>query len=170
MNGREKSDRPIVPKKAPNKGIGRAALPAEGTEGRGLAKGNSSQRNRFRTQGREDLQRALGRIRQAAAKDKQQRFTSLWHHVYNLDRLREEYFNLKPQSAPGVDGQTWRQYGEHLEANLRGLSARLCRGAYQAKPVRRAYIPKADGRQRAIGIPTLEDKIVQRAAMRGRRH
>ncbi|HET6427242.1 MAG TPA: group II intron reverse transcriptase/maturase [Phycisphaerae bacterium] len=88
----------------------------------------------------------------------------MWHHVYDIDRLREEYFALKPHAAPGVDGQTWQAYGEALESNLRDLSDRLKRGAYRARPVKRAWIPKADGRQRPIGIPTLEDKIVQRSA------
>ena len=111
-----------------------------------------------------DLQSELARIRQAAAADRQQRFTALWHHVYNVHRLREAYFNLKPQAAPGVDGQTWYQYGQALESHLQDLSDRLKRGAYRARPVKRAWIPKADGRQRPIGVPTLEDKIVQRAA------
>ena len=111
-----------------------------------------------------DLHQALDRIRQVADKDRRQQFTALWHHVYNVDRLREAYLGLKRQAAAGVDGQTWQAYGEALEANLQDLSQRLRRGAYHAKPVRRAYIPKADGRQRPIGIPTLEDKIVQRSA------
>lgn len=72
-----------------------------------MAKSNSFQQNRCRTQGRENLQNALERIRQAANSDKRQKFTSLWHHVYHIDRLREEYFNLKRKSAAGVDGQTW---------------------------------------------------------------
>jgi len=91
---------------------------------------------------------------------------TLWHHVANVERLREEYFALKRDSAPGVDGQTWEQYGLDLEGNLQDLSGRLHRGAYHAKPVQRAWIPKPDGRQRPIGIPTLEDKIVQRAAVK----
>ncbi len=91
------------------------------------------------------------------------RFTSLLHHVYNPDMLREAYFGLKRTAAPGVDGETWRSYGRLLEANLRDLSARLKRGAYRAKPARRAYIPKPDGRQRPLGVVVLEDKIVQRA-------
>jgi len=163
MNGRGKSDRPIVPKKPANKGEG-APSPAERVEGRGLAKGNPWRQTRDRTQRRAYLQQALGRIRQAASKDRKQRFTSLWRHVCRIDHLREEYFNLKPGSAPGVDGVTWRGYGEDLERHLQGLSDRLQRGAYHAKPVKRAYIPKADGRQRPIGMPTLEDKVVQRAA------
>jgi group II intron reverse transcriptase/maturase len=89
--------------------------------------------------------------------------TALWHHVYEVDRLREAYAGLNRDAAPGVDGQTWTAYGADLEANLRDLSDRLKRGAYHAPPVARVYIPKPDGRQRPIGKPTLEDKIVQRA-------
>jgi group II intron reverse transcriptase/maturase len=93
------------------------------------------------------------------------RFTALLHHVYNLNTLRQAYFALRRDAAPGVDGQTWQAYGEALEENLNDLSARLKRGAYRAKPVRRVYIPKADGRQRPLGVPVLEDKIVQRATV-----
>jgi group II intron reverse transcriptase/maturase len=91
------------------------------------------------------------------------RFTTLLHHVYDQATLREAYLGLKRDAAPGVDGETWRGYGEALEDNLRDLSERLRCGAYRAKPVRRAYIPKSDGRARPLGVPTLEDKIVQRA-------
>ncbi len=112
-----------------------------------------------------DLPSALERRRQAARRDRKMRFTALLHHVYNPNTLRKAYFSLKREAAPGVDGQTWRVYGEALEENLRDLSARLKRGAYRAKPVRRAYIPKADGRQRPLGVPVLEDKIVQRATV-----
>ena len=112
-----------------------------------------------------DLPSALARIRQAARRDRKMRFTALLHHVYNPDTLREAYFSLKRDAAPGVDGQTWRAYGEALAENLRDLSGRLKRGAYRAKPVRRAYIPKADGRQRPLGVPVLEDKLVQRATV-----
>jgi group II intron reverse transcriptase/maturase len=110
------------------------------------------------------LQAALKRVRQAASRDKTLRLTALWHHVYNVDCLRESYLALKRDASPGVDGQTWQEYAESLEDNLQDLSDRLQRGAYRARPVRRAWIPKADGRQRPIGIPTLEDKMVQRAA------
>ena len=113
----------------------------------------------------QDLQSALRRIRQAACRERGLRFMALWHHVYNLDRLRGAYFSLKRNAAPGVDGETWRHYGESLEANLRKLAVGLKRGAYRAKPVRRAYIPKADGRQRPLGVTALEDKIVQRAVV-----
>ena len=91
--------------------------------------------------------------------------TSLWHHVYEVDRLREAYFASNHKGAAGVDGETWRSYGEELEANLQSLSERLRKGSYRAKPVKRHYIPKADGKQRPIGIPVLEDKIAQRATV-----
>jgi len=110
-----------------------------------------------------DLQNWRERIRQAARKDKRMRFTSLWHHVYDVGNLREAYLGLKRQAAPGVDGTGWKQYGEDLEENLQDLSERLRRGAYRARLVKRVYIPKRDGRERPIGIPVLEDKIVQRA-------
>jgi hypothetical protein len=134
-------------------------------EGRGLAKGNLPQQNASRTPSREDALSALERVRQAAKKDKKLRFTALLHHIYDPERLREAYFCLKKEAAPGVDGETWRHYGETLEDNLQDLSHRLKRGAYRVKPVRRVYIPKADGRQRPLGVPALEDKIVQRAAV-----
>ena len=87
------------------------------------------------------------------------------HHVYAPEALRAAYLCLKREAAPGVDGETWRHYGEDLEDNLQDLSHRLKQGAYRAKPVRRVYIPKTDGRQRPLGVTALEDKIVQRAAV-----
>jgi group II intron reverse transcriptase/maturase len=107
----------------------------------------------------------MERIRQAACRDKKLRFTTLWHHVYAIERLHGAYKSLKRDAAPGVDGQTWQQYGENLEENLQELSGRLKRGAYRAKPVKRAYIPKPDGRQRPLGVTVLEDKIVQKATV-----
>jgi group II intron reverse transcriptase/maturase len=134
-------------------------------EGRGLAKGNLLQQNASRTPSRNDAPSALERVRQAAKQDKKLRFTALLHHIDNLEMLRMAYFSLKKEAAPGVDGETWRHYGEELERNLQDLSERLKRGAYRAKPVRRAYIAKTDGRQRPLGVPVLEDKIVQRATV-----
>src|SRR5713226_1741846 len=162
MNEHGKSDRPTVPEKSPNN-AGQPA--AEGMEGRGLAKGNLPQQNASRTPSRTDALSALERVRQAASKDKEMRFTALLHHIYNLETLPMAYIRLKKESAPGVDGETWRHYGETLEDNLQDLSHRLKRGAYRAKPVRRVYIPKADGRKRPLGVPALEDKIVQRATV-----
>jgi RNA-directed DNA polymerase len=162
MNDRRKSDRPVVVTKRSNKAGGPAA---ESVERRGLAKGKTPRQNTNRTLDRIIVQSALGRIRQAAVKDKRQRFTGLMHHIYNLSMLREAYYGLKRDAAPGVDGETWREYGEDLESNLKELSARLRRGAYRAKPVRRVYIAKADGRMRPLGVTALEDKIVQRATV-----
>jgi hypothetical protein len=84
-------------------------------EGRGLAKGNLRQQNASWTLSREDASSALERVRQAARKDKQLRFTALLHHIYNPETLRTAYYNLKKEAAPGVDGETWRHYGETFE-------------------------------------------------------
>jgi group II intron reverse transcriptase/maturase len=138
---------------------------AEGVEGRGVAEGNLSEQNMPRTQDRAGMPSALGRIGEVARRDRKVRFTTLMHHVYNLDTLREAYFGLKRDAAPGVDGETWREYGEQLEQNLEDLSERLKRGAYRAKPVRRVFIPKLDGGMRPLGVTTLEDKIAQRAVV-----
>jgi RNA-directed DNA polymerase len=162
MHGQGKSDRPTVPAKSPNKA---RASAAEGMEGRGLAKGNLAEQNTLRMQSRNSVRSALERVRQAAKKDRTMRFTALLHHVYRLDTLRTAYFSLKKDAAPGVDGETWRHYGEELEEHLRDLSARLQRGAYRARPVRRVYIAKDGGGQRPLGVTALEDKIVQRAAV-----
>jgi RNA-directed DNA polymerase len=132
---------------------------------RGLAKGNLPQQNTPRTQSRQGAPSALERVRLAAARDRKMRFTALLHHVYDLPTLRAAYLSLKREAAAGADGETWRHYGERLEENLRDLSDRVKRGAYRAKPVRRVYIPKADGRQRPLGVTALEDKIVQRATV-----
>jgi RNA-directed DNA polymerase len=162
MNGRGKSDRSIVPGKPPNEAERTAE---EVVEERDLAKGNLVEGNAFRTQGRGDARSALERVRRAARTDRKRRFTALFHHVYNVERLRDAYLAVKRDASAGVDGETWRHYGEALEGNLADLAGRLKRGAYQAKPVRRVYIPKPDGRQRPLGVPTLEDKIVQRAVV-----
>src|SRR5580658_1369455 len=154
-----KSDVSVVPAKQPNKAEGMAA---EAVEGRGPIKGNTGKQNASRTQSRTDAPSALERVRKAAKADKKKRFTALLHHV-DVDRLREAYFTSKKHAAAGVDGVTWQHYGEQLEDNLRALHARVHRGAYRAKPSRRVYIPKPDGRQRPLGIAALEDKIVQRA-------
>jgi len=135
----------------------------ERMEGRELAEGKTLEQTTLRTQGRGGVPSALERIREAAQKDRKQRFTALLHHVYAVERLRESYCCLKREAAPGIDGETWSHYGEGLRENLQDLSERLKRGAYRAKPVRRVYIPKADGRKRPIGVAILEDKIVQRA-------
>src|SRR5207249_3431437 len=124
--------------------------------GRERAKGNSPERNALRRPSRVGAPSALERVRQAAERDRKQRFTALLHHVYDIERLRTAYHALKRDAAAGIDGETWGHYGESLEANLQDLAGRLKRGAYRAKPVRRAFIPKADGRLRPLGVPALE--------------
>jgi RNA-directed DNA polymerase len=161
MNGQGTSDRPVVPAKLPNN----AGTPvAEVVEGRGLAKGNADQQNTPRTQCRTSVPSALDRVREVARRDRKAKFTALFHHL-TVDRLRAAFLALQRRAAPGVDGVTWEQYASNLEGNLLDLHARLHRGAYRARPSRRVYIPKADGRQRPLGIASLEDKVVQRAVV-----
>ena len=162
MNDRGKSDRSIVPKKLPNNADTHAA---EAVEGRDRAKGNPAKRDKPWTLSQAGLPSALERVGQAARQDRKLRFTALLHHIYDIDRLRKAYMAIEHEAAAGVDGETWQHYGENLEDNLRDLSGRLARGAYRARPVRRAYIEKADGRKRPLGVPVLEDKIVQRSAV-----
>ena len=125
MNENGESDRPIVPEKPANKVWLQNQPTAEPVEERGLAKGNPNEQTSHRTQDRERLPNALDRIRQAVRKDRKQRMTNLWHHVYELERLREAYFALNRKGAAGIDGETWQMYGEDLEANLQKLSERL---------------------------------------------
>jgi len=161
MNDRGKSDGPVVPAKPPNK----PGLPgAEVVEERGSAEGNTASETRPGHSAGEGASSDLDRVRQAARKDRQARFTALLHHV-SVERLREAYRAIRPGAAPGVDGVTWRDYGEALEDNLQDLHARVQRGAYRARPTRRVFIPKADGRLRPLGVAALEDKIVQRAVV-----
>jgi RNA-directed DNA polymerase len=160
------SDGPIVPEKRANKAgrTMRSMVPAvaESVEGRGSTKGNVPQATAGRTQGRRPASRGLWGVREAARREKRMRFTALLHHV-TPELLRASYFDLKRQAAPGVDGVTWQEYGSDLEVRLAELHERVHRGTYRAKPSKRAWIPKADGRQRPLGIAALEDKIVQQA-------
>ena len=159
MHGGGESYSGVVPAKQPNKS---EPSPAEVVEGRPLTKENTQQSNPYRTPSRESGLSGLERVREAAKQDGKLKFTALLHHV-SIDLLRESYYSLKKQAAPGVDGVTWQEYGQGLEARLSGLHGRVHRGAYHAQPSRRVWIPKADGRQRPLGIAALEDKIVQYA-------
>ena len=163
-NGCRESDSCIVSGKPSNKERDDKRTAGK-VERRRLAKGNLVRRNKGRTQGRETLPSELDRIRQKAKGDRNEQFTAIWHHVCGIDRLKKAYLSVKRRGAPGVDGRTWEEYGRNLDSNLTELSGRLRRGAYRSKPVRRAYIPKSDGQQRPRGVPVLEDKIVQRAAV-----
>jgi RNA-directed DNA polymerase len=161
MDGRGKSDDPVVPAKPPNNAQGGAA---EVVEERGSPKGNAASETRPGRRVGQGVPSELGRVRQVARKDKDVRFTALLHHV-SVDRLRSAYFALRAKAAPGVDGVTWHEYGQDLEANLGDLHARVHCGSYRAKPSLRAYIPRPDGRLRPLGIAALEDKILQRAVV-----
>src|SRR6185369_837030 len=121
MNVSGKSDSSVVPEKLSNKSPDREA---ERVEGRGLAKGNLQEEGAFRTQGRADAKHDLERVRQAAERDRRQKFTALLHHVYDIERLRAAYLGMNRKAAAGVDGQTWKHYGERLEENLKDLSER----------------------------------------------
>src|SRR5499425_3873073 len=165
MHEREKSDPAIRAGKPTNKAdatsVADAAEPAEQRAG---AKGNASEQSTHRTQGRERVSQALERVRKAARLRKEEKFTALLHHV-NIDLLREAFFALKRDAAPGLDGMTWRAYEADLDLKLTDLASRVHRGAYRALPSRRTYIPKADGRQRPLAVAALEDKVVQRATV-----
>ncbi len=116
------------------------------------------------TQRQEPTLNGLDRIHTVARKDKNLRFTNLMHHI-SLDLLRSSFKSLKRSAKPGVDEVTWQQYGEHMEEHLPDLHERVQSGRYKAKPSKRIWIPKADGRQRPIGIAVVEDKIVQQAVV-----
>src|SRR5215468_809430 len=163
MHEREKSDPAIRAGKPTNKAEATSVADAtEPVELRSGAEGNADEQSTHRTQGRERVSQALDRVRQAARLRKKEKFTALLHHI-GVDLLREAFFALKRDAAPGVDGVTWRTYETDLDLKLTDLASRVHRGAYRALPSRRTYIPKADGRQRPLAVAALEDKIVQRA-------
>ena len=161
MHEREKSDSVIVAVKPTNKAASAVAEPVEPRTG---TKRNAGEQSTHRTQGRVRVSQALGRVRKAAKQRKKERFTALLHHI-GVDLLRVAFFALKRNAAPGVDGQTWRDYEADLEQRLPDLHARVQRGAYRAQPCRRQYVPKPDGKQRPIAVAALEDKIVQKATV-----
>ena len=160
MHGREKSGPAIVAMKLAN-GPAQAAM--EPVEQRAGAKGNAGQHSTHRAQNRESVSQGLDRIRQAARQRKEEKFTALLHHL-DSEALREAYYALKRDAAPGIDGLRWQDYEAGLEGNLEDLHDRVHRGGpYHPLPARRHYIAKPDGRQRPLAIAALEDKIVQRA-------
>jgi hypothetical protein len=161
MDGGRESYNGIVPVKRSNEGRGG---PKEIAEGRPLTEENAEEHNPCRTQSREGGPSGLDRVRQAAKGDKQLKFTALLHHV-SIELLRSSYYSLNRQAASGVDGVTWQEYGDGLEERLTDLHGQIQRGAYHAKPSRRVWIPKPDGRQRPLGVAALEDKIVQHAVV-----
>jgi group II intron reverse transcriptase/maturase len=154
----EESDALVVPEKSAKARV----TPVESMEGRDAAKGKLASRNVRRTQGRESTLTNLERVGRKATKDKETKFTNLMCHL-EVPLLEEAYRRLSKDAAPGVDGVTWSEYGRNLTARLTDLQDRIHRGSYHPLPVRRVFIPKADGRQRPIGIPALEDKLAQQA-------
>src|SRR6516162_11286595 len=153
----EKSDCAVVPVNRPNK----EGQPfTEVGEGRAQTGENIVRSHMPPTQSGTRMSQGLNGVRQVASVRKQERFTALLHHV-TLNLLRDSFYALKRQASPGVDGVTWQEYEAGLESRLSDLHSRVHRGAYRGRPSRRVYIPKADGRQRPLGIAALEDKIVQ---------
>ena len=159
MHGSGESYCGVVPTKRPNQS---ETSPAEAVEGRPRTKENTPEPHPRRTPSRASGPSGLGRVREAAKQDGKRKFTALLHHV-SIDLLRESYHSLKKRAAPGVDGMTWQEYGQDLEARLSSLHGQIHRGAYRAQPSRRVWIPKGDGRQRPWGVAALEDKVVQHA-------
>lgn len=162
MNATRESDEDIVPGKGANNTPAQAVV-AESPEGRSSAKRNPREQHTDRTQDRVAVEHALDRIRKAVRRDRKKRLTTLWHHVYSEATLREAYRKLNPKSSPGVDGQTWQEYGEDLDGRISELSGRLKRMGHRPQAVLRRYIAKENGKQRPIGVPALEDKIIERA-------
>jgi len=137
---------------------------AENGEGRTPIKENVRQSNTYPTQSGKGVSQGLASVRKAARENKEMKFTALLHHL-TVDRLRESFYSLKRKAAPGMDGVTWQEYEDGLEDRWIDLHGRVHRGAYRAKPSRRVYIEKEDGRQRPLAIPALEDKLVQQAVV-----
>jgi len=129
-------------------------------EGRTSPKGNGGQAAAVRTQRRVAASNGLAAVRQAARQRKGVRFTALLHHI-TIDLLKQSYFALKRNAAPGIDGVTWRAYGENLDDKLKDLHNRMHKGGYRTRPAKRTYVPKADGSQRPLSVWCVEDKIVR---------
>ena len=160
MHEPEKSDLSKVAGKPTNVCAGLQTEPVERREG---VEGNTGKTSMRRTPSRASMFPGLERVRERAKREKKERFTALLHHV-DVDLLRAAFSWLKRDAAPGVDGLTWREYEQNLEARLVDLHARVHRGAYRALPSRRKFIPKGEG-YRPLGVAALEDKIVQRAVV-----
>src|SRR5258705_10983208 len=155
----EESHSGILPMNHSNKD---GTSPGESGEGRPLIKEKAGQPNTHPTQSGKGVSQGLAGVRKVARNNKEMKFTALLHHL-TIDLLRESFYSLKRKAAPGVDGVTWQEYEIGVEDRLVDLHGRVHRGAYRAKPSRRMYIEKADGRQRPLGVAALEDKLVQQA-------
>jgi hypothetical protein len=154
----EESDAVVVPRKSSNLRV----TPREKMEGRTAAKGNAAAIRERRTQRRSNALVVVERIGQRAERKDGERFNNLLSHL-TVPLLREAYTSLNKRAATGVDRVTWHAYSEGLEKRLVDLENRIQRGSYRPQPVLRVLIPKGDGRMRPLGLPSLEDKIVQQA-------
>ena len=134
----------------------------EGVEGRGWREGSPLKGAMVRTLSRVAVLPHLQRVHDAARHDKRACFTALLHHV-DVAALARAFRRLKRNASAGVDGVTVTTYEQHLGRNLQALCASVHTGRYRPSPVRRVFIPKSDGGQRPLGVPALEDKIVQGA-------
>src|SRR2546427_8777874 len=123
---------------------------------------SAGQPNAYSRQSEKRVSQGLTGVLQVARDNKEMKFTALLHHL-TVELLRESFYSLKRKAAPGVDGVTWQEYEIGVEDRLVDLHGRVHGGAYRAKPSRRMYIEKADGRQRPLGVAALEDKLVQQA-------
>lgn len=157
------SDESVVLTTSVNKDATEAS--AESTEGRDSANRNAMSPASPRTPSRDKREsRGLQGVREAARKNRSLRFTALLHHI-DERLLFESFDNLKKSAATGIDGITWHQYEVNVETNIKDLHSRIHRGAYRAKPSRRVWIPKTDGRKRPLAVASLEDKLVQQAVL-----
>ena len=111
------------------------------------------------------MQTRLDRITDRARKSSEQKYNNLFHHL-DVELMTEAFSELKEDRAPGVDGVTKEELAKVLQEHLQDLEGRLHRRAYRPSPARRRMIPKANGKQRPLGIPTTEDKVVQRAVVK----
>jgi len=157
-NAGEESDAPVVPEKQANSEV----TPEESVEGRGAANGKLGERNTLRAQDGQGVHTHLERVGERARQKKGEKFDNLLSHI-KVPLLREAFVRLNKRAAAGVDEETWAEYAENLDERLADLQDRVHRGSYHPLPVRRVYIPKTDGRMRPLGIPALEDRLLQQA-------
>jgi group II intron reverse transcriptase/maturase len=155
----EESDEVVVPRKSAKTQV----TLVESMEGRTEAEGKSAARNALPAQDGAGALTFLQRIGQRARESKEEKFTTLLSHL-KVPLLKEAFKRLRKDAASGIDGVTWSEYAERLDERLLDLQDRVHRGSYHPQPVRRVFIPKGDGKTRPLGIPALEDKIVQQAA------
>lgn len=155
----EESDAFVVAEKSSNSWV----TPEEMMERRGAANGEIHERKRMPDSAPGTCADTISRIGERAKQNKRERFTNLLSHL-TAALMKEAYMRLRKDAATGIDNETWQTFGENLDERLLDLEGRVHRGNYHPQPVRRVFIPKADGTRRPLGIPAIEDKVVQQAA------